>query len=130
MSTPPEVASTPGAVRVEQLEPFERLLGQLSRRREIAAGGLWGSAQALLLAALVRRRGEPWVVILSSDSEARSFAEDLQAFGATPEWFPAREAFAAASCVVDRVKETVPVWKKEVFADGEAWVESEEAPTL
>jgi len=97
VSASPEVASNPGAERVEELEPFERLLNQLSRRREIAAGGLWGSAQALLLAALVRRRGEPWVVILSSDAEARSFAEDLQAFGAAPEWFPAREAFAADS---------------------------------
>lgn len=34
------------------------------------------------------------------------------------------EAFAAASYAVDRIKEIVPIWKKEVWADGEAWVES------
>lgn len=33
-----------------------------------------------------------------------------------------REAFAACAHVVDRIKETVPIWKKEVFQDGEVWV--------
>ncbi len=33
-----------------------------------------------------------------------------------------REAFAAAQYAVDRIKETVPIWKKEVFEDGEVWV--------
>ena len=33
-----------------------------------------------------------------------------------------REAFNACLEVVDRIKETVPIWKKEVFEDGEAWV--------
>ena len=33
-----------------------------------------------------------------------------------------REAFKACLEVVDRIKETVPIWKKEVFEDGEAWV--------
>lgn len=33
-----------------------------------------------------------------------------------------REAFAACAYVVDRIKETVPIWKKEVFEDGEVWV--------
>ena len=30
-----------------------------------------------------------------------------------------REAFAALQAVVDRVKERVPIWKKERYADGE-----------
>ena len=30
-----------------------------------------------------------------------------------------REAFAAIQAVVDRVKERVPIWKKERYADGE-----------
>lgn len=30
-----------------------------------------------------------------------------------------REAFAAVQAVVDRVKERVPIWKKERYADGE-----------
>jgi len=33
------------------------------------------------------------------------------------------EAFAACHWCVDRVKEVVPVWKKEFWADGSAWVE-------
>ena len=32
------------------------------------------------------------------------------------------EGFAACLYVVDRIKETVPIWKKEVFEDGEVWV--------
>lgn len=34
-------------------------------------------------------------------------------------------AFAACSALVDRVKEVLPVWKRQVFADGtEEWVNS------
>lgn len=33
------------------------------------------------------------------------------------------EAFDACHFAVDRVKQIVPVWKKEVWEDGEAWVE-------
>ena len=33
-----------------------------------------------------------------------------------------KEAFAACGYVVDRIKETVPIWKKEVFEDGQVWV--------
>lgn len=32
------------------------------------------------------------------------------------------EAFAACSEALDRLKATVPVWKKEYFEDGEIWV--------
>lgn len=35
------------------------------------------------------------------------------------------EAFAACAHIMDRIKERVPIWKKEVFSDGEAhWVNS------
>ncbi|HEX2514730.1 MAG TPA: molybdopterin converting factor subunit 1 [Chloroflexota bacterium] len=33
------------------------------------------------------------------------------------------ESFEACRYVIDRVKQEVPIWKKEVFSDGEAWVE-------
>jgi molybdopterin synthase catalytic subunit len=33
------------------------------------------------------------------------------------------EAFAACAYCVDRVKEIVPVWKKEVWENGESWIE-------
>jgi molybdopterin synthase catalytic subunit len=34
-----------------------------------------------------------------------------------------KPAFEAALAAIDRLKRTVPVWKKEHFADGEVWVE-------
>ena len=33
------------------------------------------------------------------------------------------EAFEACHFAVDRIKQIVPVWKKEVWTDGSAWVE-------
>ena len=31
-------------------------------------------------------------------------------------------AFAACQFCIDTLKETVPIWKREVFADGAVWV--------
>lgn len=41
-----------------------------------------------------------------------------------------RAAFAACEWAIRELKRTVPIWKKEVFADGEVWVEgdSQSAP--
>jgi molybdopterin synthase catalytic subunit len=33
-----------------------------------------------------------------------------------------REAFAACQYAIDRLKETVPIWKKEIWSDGEQWI--------
>jgi molybdopterin synthase catalytic subunit len=33
-----------------------------------------------------------------------------------------REAFTACQYAIDRLKETVPIWKKEVWSDGEQWI--------
>lgn len=33
-----------------------------------------------------------------------------------------KEAFAACQYAIDTLKETVPIWKKEIFEDGEIWV--------
>ena len=38
-------------------------------------------------------------------------------------------AFAACEWAIRELKRTVPIWKKEVFADGEVWVEGEGAKT-
>ncbi len=35
-----------------------------------------------------------------------------------------QDAFAACHYAIDRMKEAVPIWKKEVWEGGEAWVES------
>ena len=37
-----------------------------------------------------------------------------------------REALAACAGAIDRLKATLPVWKKEVFADGSEWRENRE----
>ena len=41
-----------------------------------------------------------------------------------------REAFEAGAYIVDRIKQIVPIWKKEVFEGGEVWVESPEDVAL
>ena len=33
-----------------------------------------------------------------------------------------KEAFVACAYAIDTLKKTVPIWKKEVFEDGEVWV--------
>lgn len=38
-----------------------------------------------------------------------------------------RAAFAACEWAIRELKRTVPIWKKEVFADGEVWVEGDSA---
>ncbi len=42
-----------------------------------------------------------------------------------------RAAFAACEWLIKELKRTVPIWKKEVYADGEVWVEGDsQASTL
>ena len=36
-----------------------------------------------------------------------------------------KEAFEACHALVDRLKEEVPIWKKEVFEGGEEWIEGD-----
>ncbi len=38
-----------------------------------------------------------------------------------------KAAFAACEWLIRELKRTVPIWKKEVYADGEQWVEGETA---
>jgi molybdopterin synthase catalytic subunit len=33
-----------------------------------------------------------------------------------------KNAFLACEFAIDTLKETVPIWKKEYFSDGEVWV--------
>ena len=37
-----------------------------------------------------------------------------------------KEAFIACHKAVDRIKEVVPIWKKEVYRDGSRWVACED----
>jgi molybdopterin synthase catalytic subunit len=36
-----------------------------------------------------------------------------------------QEAFAACEYILERIKQTVPIWKKEIRKDGSIWVEGE-----
>lgn len=36
-----------------------------------------------------------------------------------------RAAFAACEWLIRELKRTVPIWKKEVYADGEVWIEGD-----
>jgi len=38
------------------------------------------------------------------------------------------EAFEAARWLIDTLKRTVPIWKKELFEGGEVWIEGPEEP--
>jgi molybdopterin synthase catalytic subunit len=33
-----------------------------------------------------------------------------------------KEAFAACQYAIDRIKQTVPIWKKEIWSDGQQWI--------
>lgn len=35
-----------------------------------------------------------------------------------------QDSFAACQYIIDRLKEIVPIWKKEVAVDGETWIDS------
>ena len=39
-----------------------------------------------------------------------------------------KEAFRACEYVIDRLKEDVPIWKKETFVDGAVWADGEPFP--
>jgi len=41
-----------------------------------------------------------------------------------------RAAFEACEWAIRELKRTVPIWKKEVFEDGEVWVEGERDDSL
>jgi transcription-repair coupling factor (superfamily II helicase) len=74
-----------GSARVAELR---RALGP---GRRVAAGNLWGSSQALLLAALVSEDPGPWLVTCSNELEAEAFADDLVTLGLEPLMFAERE---------------------------------------
>jgi molybdopterin synthase catalytic subunit len=41
-----------------------------------------------------------------------------------------REALAACAHAIDRVKASAPIWKKEHYADGAAWIEGPDSATV
>ncbi len=89
---------------------LERIAAALDGGGEPAVGGLWGSSQALVLAALASRSDHTWVAITSSDPEAEAFQADLLAFGTDAALFPARTTGARRGDVdLDSVRERLQV---------------------
>ncbi len=41
-----------------------------------------------------------------------------------------KAALEACHYAIDRLKDTVPIWKKEVWTDGEAWIEGDPSSSL
>lgn len=97
MSTSIEPAELPGQSCLRSSPQFARVQERMEATKRVSVGGLWGSSQALLLAGLVDTKAGPWIVVLSSENEARIFADDLRFFGADPLWFPARTSFATGN---------------------------------
>jgi transcription-repair coupling factor (superfamily II helicase) len=86
-----------GLAHLSALPGFARVRERLERHGDAGVGGLWGSSQALLVAALAQVRQEPFVICCSTEVEARQFADDLRFFGAEPVWFPARTSFSTGA---------------------------------
>jgi transcription-repair coupling factor (superfamily II helicase) len=85
---------------LERLDTFRALAGALRPGALVSAGGLWGSAQMLALAALTRRAAGPWVVLTSKPAEAEAATSDLEALGLDPLLLPARESHLSGGASV------------------------------
>ena len=80
----------------------ERLRARLAGGHPTAVGNLWGSSQALLLAALAAEGGAgPFLVLCSTEAEGDAFAEDLAACGLASLAFPARDSGSLGGGHVD-----------------------------
>ncbi len=91
---------------------LERLLATVSAKQHAAAGNLWGSAQAFVLARVAERAAGPWIAVTASDAEAEAFVDDLGAFGARATWLPARDPHGksgAAHADLDLVRRRLQV---------------------
>jgi transcription-repair coupling factor (superfamily II helicase) len=72
---------------------FDRVVEALSNGRPASIDGVWGSACALVAAALAEDSSGPLVVVLPSQREAEDVAVDIELFaGREPEFFPAADA--------------------------------------
>jgi MoaE-MoaD fusion protein len=81
------------------LKEMEKLIAQAHEKFEIAA------------VAIVHRLGK---LEIGETSVAISVAAPHR-----------RAAFEACEWLIKELKRTVPIWKKEVYADGEIWIEGE-----
>ena len=95
-----------------QWDGARALAQRWSSTRQLEVGGLWGSSQAFVLAQLERESRElegrdpagPWVIVVSSESEAELLVDDLELFGLRAARFPARESAGQGDVSVIRAR--------------------------
>ncbi len=94
---PPDPAPLLDPAALATLPELEALCARLASSRQVSAGNLWGSSQALIVAALAARLADPLLVVASTDAEARVLLDDLASFGLRAELLPPREGGRAGS---------------------------------
>ena len=91
----PATPAAPSPALLTTSASLARLSDGLRGRRAIAAGNLWGSSQALVLATLAGSDdSRTFLVVCANQSEGEAFGEDLATLGVQALVFPAREVSA------------------------------------
>ena len=81
---------------------------------DVAEGGPWGAT-----AGLAEEFGAERVAILHRNGVLKIGEASVGIAIATPH---RAESFQACQYAIDRLKQIVPIWKKEVWASGEQWI--------
>jgi transcription-repair coupling factor (superfamily II helicase) len=91
-STPAEVMLQTPSVSLEDWAPYRALAGAWTAGvLRLRASGLWGSARALVVEALLRDDPRPCLLLVSSLADAQRWAGDLRFFGGRAVEFPPPE---------------------------------------
>ena len=109
--TPSERGSASGGKRTDHLiyEAYEDMAEKKMREIGDEVRSRWGIEDFSILHRIGRLEVGEISVLIAVSSPHRS------------------EAFAACQYAIDRLKQIVPIWKKEVGEDGESWVEGPKA---
>jgi len=94
--------------------------GRAVRRLEFEAYGPMAISEMRKIAETTRNRWQAEKVSIHHRSGVLQIGEIAVVIAvATPH---RKAAFEACQYAIDTLKETVPIWKKEIFEDGETWV--------
>ncbi len=94
--------------------------GRAVRRLEFEAYGPMAISEMRKIAETTRNRWQAEKVSIHHRSGVLQIGEIAVVIAvATPH---RKAAFEACQYAIDTLKETVPIWKKEIFEDGEIWV--------
>ncbi len=98
---------------------FAEIVGALAAGRPAAIDGVWGSACALVAAALASESPGPLVIVLPSQREAEDTAVDIELFASLePEFFPAGDGEPGERAVDDETFGQRLRVLKSLFAPG------------